>query len=247
MDTAAVDDDRHNELFATTQWSVVIAAGRRVDDGASRAALQSLCQIYWQPVYHFVRRRVGSGEAARDLTQGFFLQLLERETIAVACPERGRFRAFLLTSVKNYLANERHRDRAQKRGGGPQLSLDWAGAESRISWEPADPLTPERRFERQWATTLLARVVDQLREEMAAGGKQRHFEALKSALAGDQDRIPYADVAAALDCSPEAARQAAHRLRKRYRELLRAEVAHTVADIAEVDDEIRRLFAVFGD
>jgi RNA polymerase sigma-70 factor (ECF subfamily) len=247
METGRANDEDHSDCFATTQWSIVLAAGRH-DDGESRAALAALCQNYWQPVYGFVRRRAASVEAARDLTQEFFFQLLEREALAVASPERGRFRAFLLTSLKNFLATERKRERAQKRGGGrPQLSLDWATAESRMSWEPADPLTPERRFERQWATTLLERVVEQLREEMVAAGQGGPFDVLKAALARDQDRLPYADVAAALDCSPEAARQAAHRLRKRYRELLRAEIAQTVADVQEVDDEIRRLFAVFGD
>jgi RNA polymerase sigma factor (sigma-70 family) len=248
METVPANDGHHLESFATTQWSVVLAAGRRVDDGESRAALATLCQNYWQPVYGFVRRRTGSVETARDFTQEFFLHLLERETIAIASPERGRFRAYLLTSVKNFLANHRKRERAQKRGGGAlQFSLDWASAESRMSWEPADPLTPERRFERQWATTLLERVVEQLREEMVAAGQGSQFDVLKAALAGERDRLPYADMAAALGCSPEAARQAAHRLRKRYRDLLRAEVAQTVADVQEVDDEIRQLFAVFGD
>ncbi len=234
-----------NDAFATTQWSVVLAAGGKREVGA-QAALAQLFQSYWEPVYGFIRRREASVEAAQDLTQEFFLRLLERDAIAAASPDRGRFRAFLLTSVKNFLTNERERRRAQKRGSGRVLSLDWETAESRMSWEPADDATPERLFEQAWATTLLARVLIRLQDEHAAAGKQRQFEALKQALVGDRDGLPYADLAEALHCSPDAARQTVHRLRRRYRELLREEVAQTVSDPRQVDEEIRDLFAAFG-
>ena len=217
-------------------------------DGSGRqAALESLCQCYWTPLYAFVRRRVGSAEAAQDLTQEFFLRLVEKGTVAAAMPERGRFRAYLLASVKNFLAHERERARAAKRGGGrPALSLDWAGAESRMKLEPADDVTAERLYEREWATTLLERCLGRLGEEFVAAGKGAEFEALKGTLAGGEAARPYAKIAAELGCSPEAARQAAHRLRRRYREVLRAEVAETVADPRDVDEEIRGLFAIMG-
>lgn len=243
----APPEPKFDEPFATTQWSIVLAAGRQLRGDGPRTALAALCEAYWQPVYDFIRRRSASADDARDLTQDFFCQLLERDTIAVATPERGRFRAFLQTTVKHFLSNQRERGRAQKRGGGrPLLSLDWAAAESRMRWEPVDSMTPERLFERAWATTLLERVVERLRDEMVAAGNGHQFDVLKPALAGPKDHLPYEEVAAALGCSPEAARQKAHRMRKRYRELLRDEVAHTVADPLEIDDEIRCLFGAFS-
>jgi len=237
-----------NESFATTQWSVVLAAGHELRGANSRAALAALCQRYWPPLYAYVRRQTGSADSAQDMTQEFFLKLLEKGTIATASPDRGRFRAFLLTSVKYFLANERERTQAQKRGAGrPALSLDYDSVESRLRFEPVDELTPERRFEREWAITLLERVVERLRDEFAAAGKARHFEALKNTLSGSTATGGYDAVAAELGCSPDAARQVARRLKKRYRELLRDEVAQTVADPSDVDDEIRRLFETFSD
>jgi RNA polymerase sigma-70 factor (ECF subfamily) len=247
MSESPRDQHQRNESFATTQWSVVLAAGRQLHGDGPRIALAALCQTYWLPVYEFIRRRSPSADDARDLTQDFFCQLLERDALAVATPERGRFRAFLQTSVKNFLSNERERGRAQKRGGGrPALSLDWAAAESRMHWEPAVTITPERQFERAWATTLLERVVEQLRDEMAAAGNGRQFDVLKPALLGPKEQVSYQEPAVSLGCSPETARQKAHRMRKRYRELLREEVAQTVADPLEIDDEIRYLFEVFS-
>lgn len=232
--------------FATTHWSLVLAAGERGGPEAEHA-LAVLCQRYWLPLYGFARRRVGGVHEAQDLTQEFFLRLLEKNALAAACPERGRFRSFLLKSLKNFLANEWDRATTQKRGGGrAQLSLDWESGESWLSLEPAHRDTPEREFERQWALTLLHNVVRRLQEECAAAGKSQQFMLLKETLTGGRAIIDYAVVAANLAVSEEAVRQAAHRLRKRYRELLRDEVAATVETASEVEDEISRLFAALA-
>lgn len=234
--------------FATTQWSLVLRAAQP-DDSAARLALEMLCRRYWFPLYAFARRRVPDIAEAQDLTQEFFLRLLEKNSLAAASPERGRFRSFLLTSLKNFLANEWDRATAQKRGGGQErLSLDWDSGESRLSFEPAHSETPEREFERQWALTLLEVVVRRLQEEFATGDKSRQFELLKETLTGGRAALDYSVVATELQMSEEAARQAAHRLRKRYRELLREEVAATVESDTdtEIEDEINRLFDALG-
>ncbi len=221
-------------------------AGNRADRDAD-AALAALCQRYWFPLYAYVRRHVASAHDAQDLTQEFFARLLEKHYLAMADPQRGRFRCFLLASLKHFLANEWNRNRAQKRGGGVRrLSLDLDCGESRLGFEPAHNLTPERLFERQWVLTLLDVVMRRLQGEYESSGKANQFERLKSALTGDRQRLPYAAMAAELAMTEEAARQAASRLRKRYRELLREEVSQTLAEPAEVDDEIRSLFAVLG-
>ena len=232
--------------FATTQWSLVIAAGERGSVEAEYA-LAVLCQRYWFPLYAFARRRVAEVHEAQDLTQEFFLRLLEKNSLAAACPERGRFRSFLLTSLKNFLANEWDRTTAQKRGGDRErLSLDWEAGESRLSFEPSHSDTPEREFERQWALTLLENVVRRLQDEFVAAGKSRQFELLKETLTAGRAALDYVAVAQDLAISEEAARQAAHRLRKRYRELLRDEVAATIETPTEVEDEIYRLFQALG-
>jgi RNA polymerase sigma-70 factor (ECF subfamily) len=233
--------------FATTCWSVVLAAGHRSSPDSQRA-LAALCQSYWYPLYAYVRRRVADVHEAQDLTQEFFSRLLEKDVLAVAQPERGRFRAFLLTALKNFLANEWDKSRAQKRGGGqPVWSLDFASGESRYGMEPAHTTTAERLYERQWTLGLLARVLSQLRAEYAANGKEQLFESLKGFLMGDSESASYDDAGHALGLSAGAVRVAAHRFRQRYRQLLRAEVAQTVADPSEIDDEIRRLFASLED
>lgn len=245
---AAKDEpnDRQNAEFATTRWSVVLEAGQGHDPNAA-AALSELCRRYWYPLYAYVRRRTNGADEARDLTQEFFVRLLERNAIAVATPERGRFRAFLLTAVKNHLANERERAGAQKRGGGrTPLSLDFESGEARFKIEPVHELTPERLFERQWTITLLDRVMSQLQEEHLAAGKQRQFELLRDSVLGDDGAESYAKIGEALGMSEGAARVAAHRLRKRYRELLRAEIAETVGDPSDVDAEIGQLFESLG-
>ncbi|MBC7818434.1 MAG: sigma-70 family RNA polymerase sigma factor [Planctomycetaceae bacterium] len=232
--------------FATTQWSIVLRAAQP-NDSAARSALEMLCRRYWFPLYAFARRRVATLPEAQDLTQEFFLRLLEKNSLAAASPERGRFRSFLLTSLKNFLANEWDRATAQKRGGGRErLSLDWETGESRLSLEPTHTDTPEREFERQWALTLLEVVVQRLQGEFATADKSRQFELLKETLTGSRAMLDYAVIAVELQMTDEAARQAAHRLRKRYRELLRAEVAATVESDNEVEDEIGRLFEALG-
>ncbi len=232
--------------FATTQWSLVLRAAQP-DDSTARAALETLCQRYWFPLYAFARRRVSGIPQAQDLTQDFFLRLLEKNSLAAASPERGRFRSFLLTSLKNFLSNEWDRATAQKRGGGRErLSLDWETGESRLSFEPTHTDTPEREFERQWALTLLDVVVHRLQDEFTTADKSRQFELLKETLTGSRAVLDYAAIAAELQMSEDAARQAAHRLRKRYRELLREEVAATVESDNEVEDEIGRLLEALG-
>jgi RNA polymerase sigma-70 factor (ECF subfamily) len=232
-----------NREFDTTQWSLVLSAGER-QDATAEAALAVLCERYWYPLYAFVRRRGYDAHQAQDLTQAFFVRLLEKNTLAAASPEQGRFRSFLLTALKHFLANEWDREHTQKRGGDRQrLALDYAAGESRWSFEPADLLTPERLFERQWALTLLDTVIARLQDELVQAGKGRQFELLKGTLLGERAAGAYTAAAAELHMSEEAVRQAAHRLRKRFRELLRAEVAQTVAGPGEVDEEIQSLFA----
>jgi RNA polymerase sigma-70 factor (ECF subfamily) len=213
----------------------------------AREALTQLCEAYWYPLYAYVRRRVPSLHEAQDLTQAFFTHLLEQDAIAQAQPQRGRFRAFLLASLKNFLANQWQKQTALKRGGGARkLPLDFTSGESRYQIEPSHELTPERLFERRWITTLLDLVLARLREEQASAGKANHFDELKFALIGETADGDYERAAAALDLTPAAAKQAAYRLRKRYRELLRAEVARTVAHDGDVEEEIGRLFEVLS-
>ena len=229
--------------FATTQWSIVLAAGHDRHEGSLKA-LSRLCESYWYPLYAYVRRRTNEDEA-RDLTQSFFTQLLEKNTVAAADQTRGRFRAFLLTALKNFLANEWDKERAMKRGGGATLlSLDYEDGDSRLRIEPSAGETPEHLYERQWAMALLDRVLSHLREEYVAAGKERQFDLLKPFIIGSGE--DYQVAANELGWTDNAARVAAHRLRTRYRELLRSEIAHTVASADDVDDEIRWLFQVLG-
>ena len=210
-------------------------------------ALSQLCEAYWYPLYAYVRRRGHSAPDAQDLTQAFFARLLEKQSLRIADPERGKFRSFLLASVDHFLANERDRARAQKRGGGRvQLSLDLADGESRVSLEPAHELTPERLYQRQWALTLLELVVRRMETEYQEAGKGRKFQLLKDALGGSRERLPYVEVAAELEMTVENARQTAHRMRKRYRAILREEVVRTVVDPGDVDEELANLFEALG-
>ncbi|MCI0356980.1 MAG: sigma-70 family RNA polymerase sigma factor, partial [Planctomycetaceae bacterium] len=199
------------------------------------------------PVYSYVRRTSGSTADAQDLTQAFFAHLLEKAALAKADPQRGRFRSFLLASLVNFLASARDKERALKRGGGKAaIPLDFAAGESRHQIEPAHDMTPERLFERRWALALLDQVLEMLRAELATVGKERHFDQLKLALTGEMTGDDYERAGAELGISPAAAKQAAYRLRKRYRELFRLEVARTVADDSEVDDEIGRLMEILS-
>jgi RNA polymerase sigma factor (sigma-70 family) len=231
--------------FATTHWSVVLAAGHKSSPNAD-AALATLCETYWFPLYAYVRRRGHNVSEAQDLTQEFFARLLEKDYVAAADPQRGRFRAFLLTSFKNFLSKERDKARAQKRGGGRSpLSLDLASGESRYVAGPTDTLTPEQLYDRQWTVGLLDRVMRQLEDEMRQSGKKDWFDRLKGFVAGGSDTT-YAKTAESLGTTEAAAKMATHRMRKRYRELLRREIAETVEHVADVEDEIRSLFAAFS-
>jgi RNA polymerase sigma factor (sigma-70 family) len=232
--------------FPTTRWSLVLQAGD-ADAPLAEESLAELCGAYWYPLYAYVRRRGHGPEEARDLTQDFFARAIEKGLLAEADPSRGRFRSFLRTVCAHFLANRRDWDRAKKRGGGQAVvSIDAADAESRYSRELADGLTPERIFDRSWALTLLGRVLDRLGREYDEAGKAAVFEALRGVLSEDPDAPSYAAVASRLRTSEGAARVAAHRLRRRYGELLRQEIAATVAEPADVDDEIRNLFAALG-
>lgn len=232
--------------FHTTRWSVVLAAGRSQTREA-RAALEHLAESYWYPLYSYVRRRGHGEEEARDLTQGFFVLLFERDDLAAAAPEKGRFRAFLLTALKHFLVNEAERARAIKRGGGrAPVSIEAGGADTRYSLEPADELTPEKQFERAWAHSVLDRTLERLRAEYAGRGKAALFERLRHHLIAAEEATPYKEVADELGLSEGAIKVAVHRLRGRYRKALRAEILDTVADPAEVEDELRQLFEALG-
>jgi DNA-directed RNA polymerase specialized sigma24 family protein len=244
----AIDDQSaagRNE-FATTDWSLILAAGDRARPDATNALAQ-LCETYWYPLYAYIRRRVADVHEAQDVTQEFFERLIEHRPFEAADPGRGRFRAFLLTACKRFLINEWHKGRAVKRGGGRQpLSLDFDSGESKFGLVAVDAVTAEQLYQHQWAVTLLEHVLDQLRTEYAAKDRLPHFEALKRFLAGSSQRAGYTDAARALGISEATAKVAAHRMRKRYRELLRGEIAQTVQRPEDVDDEIRDLFAILG-
>jgi len=237
-----------NAQFVTTHWSVVLAA---VDTDSDRAAeaLDKLCRAYWHPLYVYVRRLGHGHEQARDLTQEFFARLLEKRFLDAVDPEKGKFRSFLLTALKRFMANEWDRTQRLKRGGdcvilpfeGFQFDEDVNGA-CHLP-EPADDETPEKAFERRWAITLLDRVLDRLEKDSAAGGKSELFAALKPFVTGEDERGAYLEAATALKMTEGASRVAVHRLRQRYRELLRFEIAQTVSQPELIDDEIRSLFA----
>jgi RNA polymerase sigma-70 factor (ECF subfamily) len=231
-------------LFVTTHWSVVLAAGHS-DTTRAYDALAHLCKTYWYPLYAYARRRGCSQPDAQDLTQEFFARLLAGNWVARADRERGRFRSFLLSAMKHFMANEWNKAQAQKRGGGqPVLSLDDSSAEHRYRREPAETATPESLFERGWALTLLEGVLARLEEEYCREGKQVWMEAMRPALTMDRGDIDYAELAGKLGLTETAARVAVHRLRHRYRQLIRAEVASTVASPEEVDAEMSHLFQV---
>ena len=232
--------------FETTRWSVILLAGNKSSPEAE-LALTTLCETYWFPLYSYVRRRGHNVNEAQDLTQEFFACLLEKDYVASADQERGRFRAFLLTALKNFLSKQRDKERAQKRGGGrTPLSLDLALGESQYVAEPSDSLTAEQLYERQWTVGLLNRVMEKLAEEMREAGKEDWFEQLKRYIVGGADGPTYAKTAETLGITESAAKTAAHRMRKRYGRLLRNEIAETVEHVADVEDEIRTLFTAFS-
>ena len=227
--------------FPTTHWSLIVssASDTRAD---AEAALAELCRIYWYPVYSFVRARSSSADEAQDLTQEFFLYLLNREIFASANPAIGRFRSFLVTSLRHFLADEADRRSAQKRGGDVvSVPIDLAAAEERFVHDLQYRETPEKVFDRQWALTLVTQACEQLEEALAREGKRGLFHHVRSFLPGGSDPPSYADLAAELKTTESSVKVTIHRLRRRYRDLLRANVSHTLADPREVDDEIRFL------
>jgi DNA-directed RNA polymerase specialized sigma24 family protein len=235
------------DYFATTRWTVVLAAGRRSTPQASQA-LEELCRIYWYPLYAYIRRHGHTQEDAEDLTQAFFVRFLEKNYLEGLRNEKGKFRAFLLAALKHFLANEWDRASRQKRGGGATLlSLDWQDADTRYRIELADQLSPDKLYDRMWAVTLLERVLTRLRDESAAEGKTKLFEQLRPFLMVDKGAIPCAQAAAALELTEGAVRVAVHRLRRRYRELLREEIGQTLSDSAQVEEEMRALFGAFAE
>jgi len=231
------------QRFNTTHWSVVLAAGEASSPDA-QAALEKLCRTYWYPLYAYVRRKGHSAHDAEDLTQGFFAQLLARESISQVRGE-GKFRSFLLSALEHFLAAEWNRARRQKRGGNCSvISLDAPKPEERYKLEPLDEQTAERIYERRWAMIALEQALDKLQGECHAAHKDELFERMKGTLTGESDAVSYADLGARLKMSEGAVKVAAHRLRQRYGELVREEIAQTVSSQGELDEEIRHLFAV---
>jgi RNA polymerase sigma-70 factor (ECF subfamily) len=232
--------------FVTTRWSLV-AAAKEGGSPEARAALEALCKAYWYPLYAFIRRQGRDADQAQDLTQEFFARLVQQDFLERVEPSKGKFRSFLLVACKHFLANERDRARARKRGGGrTMIRLDWDAAEARYHREPAHTLSPDKLFERHWALALLDQVLGRLRDEFHQAGKDKQFELLREFLAGEKAPTSYGRVAADLGMTEGAIKVAVHRLRRRYRELLREEIARTVADSRQVDEEIRSLFTALG-
>lgn len=229
------------DYFATTHWTVVLAAGRN-STVQSAGALEELCRTYWYPLYSYARHRGYAKADAEDLVQGFFARFLERNYLSELSAEKGRFRAFLLMSFKHFLANEWDKVNRQKRGGGVEhLSLDWEQAEGRYQTDSAHASNPERAFDREWALTLLERVIERLRLECVAEGKAELFGQARGYLMLSEPATPYAEAARTLGVEEGAVRVAVHRLRARYRELLRQEIAHTLSDRGLVQEELQAL------
>jgi RNA polymerase sigma-70 factor (ECF subfamily) len=230
-----------SRLFPTTHWSLIRSSAS--GNGAQAdAALAELCRTYWFPIYSFIRVRSQSADEAQDLAQEFFVHLLTRRHFASAQPEGGRFRSFLAASLKNFLSDQTERRSAQKRGGGVvMLPIDLTGAEERFRHEPLHGETPERIFDRQWALALVNQTYDQLREALNREGRGTLFQHLQAFLPGGSDPAASANLPRELGMTESAIKVAIHRLRRRYRDLLRANVSHTLSDSADVDNEIRFL------
>jgi RNA polymerase sigma-70 factor (ECF subfamily) len=243
-ETGSSASDRLQGAFYTTHWSVVLAVARS-DGSRAQEALAKLCQTYWYPLYAYVRRRGYSAADGQDLTQEFFARLLEPSSLARATPELGKFRAYLITAMKNFLASEWKQSRAQKRGGGlPMLSLDWVIAEQRFDLEPASHASPDKLFEHQWAVTILAGALKRLEQQYQSEGKSHVFDGLKHTLSGTRESQPYAELALRMGVSEGAVKVIVHRMRRQYRALIRDEIANTLNDPREVDSEMRYLFSV---
>lgn len=229
--------------FATTHWSVVLAA--QGESPAAQQALEKLCRIYWRPVYSFVRRQGAGPEEAEDLTQGFFALLLERRDLDAVRKEKGRLRSYLLTSLKHFIASEQRRAMTVKRGKGQQLiPLEEFRKNERVEMEPADPLSADRIYERRWAVTLMEQVLNRLKDEYRSADNAALFDSLKQLLPDEPGAPSRAEIASQLGMTDNALRQAFHRFRHRYQLLLREEISHTVAIASDVEDELRHLIAV---
>lgn len=229
-------------VFATTQWSVVLTA--QGPSAAAQEALETLCRRYWRPLYGFVRRRGYGPEEAEDLTQGFFARLLERRDLDAVRKEKGRLRSYLLVALKNFLANEHHRASAIKRGEGQRvISLEELRSGERADFEPADPVSIDQIFERNWANAVLEQVLARLAEEYRAAGNAALFQRLKELLTDESERLSQAQIASEFSMTENALKQAFHRFRQRYRQVLREEIAHTVATPGDIEDEVRQLIA----
>ena len=234
------------DIFATTHWTVVLAAGQSRSPQAARA-LEELCHTYWFPLYAYVRRHGRTKEDAEDLTQAFFARLLEKNFLATMDSQKGKFRAYLLASLKHFLANERDKVQTQKRGGGNiPLSLDWQTADTQFQIAATNEPSPDKAFDREWALALLAKVIQRLQDACAADGKATLFEQLKVFLTAGKAESAQREVAGVLGMEEGAVRVAIHRLRKQYRQFLRDEIANTLANPAMVDEEMRALFGAFS-
>ena len=235
---------RDPKFFATTRWSLVLAAGEQRPSVEAREALAALCEAYWYPLYGFLRGRGHSPADAEDLTQAFFATLLEKQVLSRADPSKGRFRSFLLKCLQNFSANVTAKNRASKRGGDVRtISLDFAVGEDRLCREPTSDETPERTFDRRWALTLLDGAMSQLRTEAQEAAKDEQFETLAPYLTGDDSARTYAETATILGLSEGAVKVAVHRLRRRFRDVVRHEILQTVSSPVEIDDELRHLLA----
>ena len=237
--------DTHRPVFATTHWSIVLAVGATQTTRAQHA-LSQLCQSYWYPLYAYARRRGWNPQDAQDLTQDFFAQLLRKKSLSRVSREGGRFRSFLLKSLNRFLTDAWRRGRAQKRAEGKVISLDVTSGESRFQIEPADAHTPESLYDRTWALALLSGTFNRLRQEYNRNGKGPLFDELKFCLTGERSAIPYAELAERLKVPEGTLKTLVHRLRKRYRELLREEVAQTVNRPEEIEEELRSLFCALA-
>lgn len=247
ISTGALPQHPSEAWFATTHWSVVLSARDQASPQAEEA-LERLCRAYWCPLYAFVRRQGYRPHDAQDLTQEFLARLVHKDYLHPVEQGKGRFRTFLLVAMKRFLADARDRARAQKRGGGiAPVSLDAASAERRYQLEGVDEWTPEKLYERHWALTLLDRAMSRLRQEFATAGKAEEFDCLKVFLAQEKGAVPHADMARQLGVSEGAVRVAVHRLRRRYRDLFHEEIAHTVGNPQEIEEEVRHLLSVLGD
>lgn len=232
--------------FATTRWSVVLAAGES-SSTQQKQALETLCQSYWFPLYAYLRRRGYDNHQAEDLTQAFFAHILERKDLQTADPKYGKFRSFLLVRLKYFLSDERDRAHAKKRGGNKKvISLNIQNAEGQYVLEPSIQLSPDMLFEKSWALTVLERTMDRIESEMAQKNKQKLFEYLKVYLTTDKDVIPYQNMATELNMTEGSIRVAVHRLRRQYRKLLRNEIAQTIGDEDQIDEEMGCLFTALA-